>query len=63
LVPANGEVDGKPNAIYHKHERHMGFMRMAERPYIEVDPSFATSMDDFIISFLLAEDRHRHGNP
>jgi len=60
LVPTD-EDDSKPIVRYHKHHRHLGVWRMSERPHLEVDPELTSSMDSLIVSFLLAEGKHRRG--
>ncbi|KAF8589704.1 hypothetical protein K439DRAFT_1612506 [Ramaria rubella] len=58
LVRAD-EEEGKPVARFHKHHRHLGVLRMSEKPFIEVESEFGPSMTTFIVSFLLAEGKRR----
>lgn len=53
------DPDKAPAVKYYRHHRHLGVLRMSARPYIEVNQELGPSMDQLIVSFLLAEGKRR----
>ncbi|KAI0263743.1 hypothetical protein BC834DRAFT_827063 [Gloeopeniophorella convolvens] len=60
LVLAGAPDNERPLAVYHRHKRFLLVLRIKHLPYLEIQPSVIDTLDSLIVSFLLAERRHRH---